>query len=241
MISEPYDSINIAQNLPSTIMREEPEVVAALASDDADVCGEVFSFCVCAMKPHGDDVAHACGSPLSPFSGVGCGGSWFGTDGTDSLRIVSYPGVPVPPLLGTDLEFLTATPITVRRGGLRAPLPLIMEVPAAEIPDMKPGHPAFDSAMERARSEGLLGLLLLPCEINFPVDRRDGRAVEVCPECSDEHCPLWLPLREEIAHSDIHRGDLARLELRQAHDISEVCTVCGGDGCGMFFCYMTGK
>ena len=34
---------------------------------------------------------------------------------------------------------------------------------------------------------------------------------------------------------------LARSELRQVHDISEVCTVCGGDGCGMFFCYVTGK
>ena len=51
VISEPYDSINIAQNLPSPIMREEPEVVAALASDDADVCGEVFSFCVCTLSP----------------------------------------------------------------------------------------------------------------------------------------------------------------------------------------------
>ena len=66
--------------------------------------------------------------------------------------------------------------------------------------------------------------------------------VEVCPECSDGQCPLWLPLRAQIAHADNRVAMPARSALERAHDVSEFrCTVCGGDGCDMFFCYATEK
>jgi hypothetical protein len=64
---------------------------------------------------------------------------------------------------------------------------------------------------------------------------------EVCPECSDEFCPLWLPLRADIADPhDAERATAARLALERAHDVSDVpCTVCGGGGCDFIFCYAT--
>lgn len=66
--------------------------------------------------------------------------------------------------------------------------------------------------------------------------------VEVCPECSDEFCPLWLPLRADIAHPDDGHAAAARLALSRRHDVSDApCTVCGGDGCDMFFCYVMEK
>lgn len=66
--------------------------------------------------------------------------------------------------------------------------------------------------------------------------------VEVCPECSDARCPLWLPLRAEIAGDDVDLATMARLNLRDDHRVAEPsCTVCGGAACDMFFCYVTEK
>lgn len=66
--------------------------------------------------------------------------------------------------------------------------------------------------------------------------------VEVCPECSDESCPLWLPLRADIAHPNNDHAIAARLVLERNHDVSDApCTVCGGRSCDMFFCYVTEK
>ena len=65
---------------------------------------------------------------------------------------------------------------------------------------------------------------------------------EVCPECSDERCPLWLPTRAQIAHADDRVAMPARVALGRAHDTSDApCTVCGGSACDMFFCYATEK
>jgi hypothetical protein len=92
----------------------------------------------------------------------------------------------------------------------------------------------------------LADILALQSEgIRYPTRRwvvRDGKPVEVCPECSDAQCPLWLPLRAEIAGDDVDLATMARLNLRDDHRVTEPsCTVCGGDGCDLFFCYVTEK
>lgn len=68
------------------------------------------------------------------------------------------------------------------------------------------------------------------------------QVTEVCPECSDAQCPLWLPLRAQMAHADNRVAMPARSALERAHNISDApCTVCGGVACDMFFCYVTEK
>lgn len=65
-------------------------------------------------------------------------------------------------------------------------------------------------------------------------------AVEVCPECSDEHCPIWLPMCGDLLAEWRSDGDAipVRLRLREEHSVREVpCRACGGDGCDIFMCY----
>lgn len=71
--------------------------------------------------------------------------------------------------------------------------------------------------------------------------------VEVCPECQEEQCPIWAPLRAKIAdHWDDREGsDAAREQLRREHAVLEhPCVTCGLDGavnlCNIFYCYTEG-
>lgn len=184
-----------------------------MTSESRELCGAVNSCCVCVLNAHGDDVAHQCGAPSLAPGGRGCGGSWFGVPGTDAFRVVSYPGI--GPLELSGLEFLTAAPVVVRRGGVA---PLFVEVPSDEIDSLVPGDPTFDALMERARLENPgAGLLLIPQELAF-----DSLAIA-------QNLP-----------SSIQSEDPALVEMLAGAD-AEVCPVCGGSGCDMFFCYVTGK
>jgi hypothetical protein len=65
-------------------------------------------------------------------------------------------------------------------------------------------------------------------------------AVEVCPECTDEHCPIWLPMRADLRAERSAEGApmTVRLRLREEHDVREVpCCACGGGDCDIFMCY----
>ena len=62
--------------------------------------------------------------------------------------------------------------------------------------------------------------------------------VEVCPECQEERCPIWLPLREAIAGVDDDESLRAALENTRLHSVAEIpCVTCGGATCNIFFCY----
>ena len=99
-----------------------------------------------------------------------------------------------------------------------AMIPLIVAVPADEISSLVPGNPAFDAMMEYAsRERPGAGVMFVPQELAF-----DSTLIA-------QNMPS--PIRSE---------DPALVAMLAGAD-AEWCTVCGGNGCDMFFCYVTGK
>lgn len=50
---------------------------------------------------------------------------------------------------------------------LDGPTPVVLSVPAAEVPAMRAGEPRFDAAMARSQAQGRAGVLVIPAEVQF--------------------------------------------------------------------------
>ena len=95
-------------------------------------------------------------------------------------------------------------------------VPLMLEVPASQVGDMRPGRPVYDAAMEYAnRERDGAGLLILPSDLVYDS----------------------IPIRQNLPRPD----DGLLWACERHHDVGELCTVCGGSDCGKFFCYVMEK
>lgn len=62
----------------------------SLALEGEVVCGLALASCICALPPHGPEVAHECSDKAR------CNGSWRGAaEGNDDFEIVRLPGMEV--------------------------------------------------------------------------------------------------------------------------------------------------
>lgn len=63
-------------------------------------------------------------------------------------------------------------------------------------------------------------------------------AVEICPECESEACPIWRGMLPLLKDRDEAVSTEARHRLRDEHTVAEIpCRTCGGELCTIFFCY----